>query len=286
MKIILTGQNGFLGTRVYDFLISRRHEVRCIPSELFRGGIDDARRCEISRIFDSFCPDAVIHTAAISDIGVSEKHPEESYIANVKLTEEMGRLASAYRCKLISCSSDQVYSGRRDILLHNESEACEPANVYARHKLEAEGLLAEICPDAVSLRLTWMYDMPLYRKHTNTGFPLLLLRAALEGQCLTFSESSFRGITYVRSVAENMEKALSLPEGVYNFGSENPLNMYSTALSLYETFGLQKRAEEILVKESGDMSSLAIDCSLIKKHGIEFETTCEGFSKMLSDYGA
>ena len=40
----------------------------------------------------------------------------------------------------------------------------------------------------------------------------------------------YRGITYVREAVEQLTQAMKLPGGVYNFGSENDCNMYTTAL--------------------------------------------------------
>lgn len=43
-----------------------------------------------------------------------------------------------------------------------------------------------------------------------------------------------------------MEQAARLPGGVYNYGSENSLSMYDTALALLRALGLEDRAEALL----------------------------------------
>lgn len=284
MNIILTGARGFVGARVLDYLRSCGHSVECIGSEELRGELTGDRYDALIRRFEQAQPDAVIHTAAISDMGCAERDPQASYLANVRLPEIMAELSVRFGCKLISCSSDQVYNGTKHILLHREEENAAPANVYGRHKLEGEQRVAEIAPDAVSLRLTWMYDMPLYRQHTNFGFPLQLMRAAAEDKPMRFSGNHFRGMTYVRTVAENMEKAIALPGGVYNFGSENSLDMYSTALAFCRALGLEARAEKLILPFEEEANSLAMDCSRLRSFGITFETTVEGPVKMMADY--
>ena len=284
MNIILTGPGGFVGVRVLEHLKSAGHSVECVGSEMIRGEITKERYDTLSRLFDEIKPDAVIHTAAISDMGAAERDPEASYLANVRLPEIMAELSSRFGCKLVSCSSDQVYNGTTDVRLHREDEKCAPVNVYGRHKLEGEQRVAEICPDAVSLRLTWMYDIPVYRRHSNVGFPLQLMYSAAMDEVMTFSTSNFRGITYVRSVAENMEKAISLPGGVYNFGSENDLDLYQTALAFFKALGLESRSEKLIRPVEGEMNSLAMDCSRLRAHGITFESTAEGPFKMAADY--
>ena len=284
MNIILTGARGFVGVRALAHLKSAGHNVVCIGSEDLRGEVTGARYDALVRKFDAAQPDAIIHTAAISDMGYAESHPEESYLANVRLPEIMASLAVRFRCKLVSCSSDQVYNGTTEILFHREDEQCAPVNVYGRHKLEGEQRITEIDPTAVSLRLTWMYDLPVYRCHTNMGFPLQLMQNAAEDQVMRFSTSTYRGITYVRSVAENMEKAIGLPGGAYNFGSENELNQYETALAFFRALGLEARAEKLIQPVEGARNSLAMDGSLLRQNGIVFETTAEGPFKMVEDY--
>ena len=65
MKILLTGANGFVGAR-----IRAAAPVICAPS--LRG----AEKEDIDRLIDTVQPDAILHTAAISDIGACAKDPE------------------------------------------------------------------------------------------------------------------------------------------------------------------------------------------------------------------
>ena len=60
-----------------------------------------------------------------------------------------------------------------------------------------------------------------------------------------FSSRQYRGITYVKEVAEKMEKVMQLPGGIYNFGSETTKSMYEITkeFSTVEE-GLKKCAED------------------------------------------
>lgn len=284
MKILLTGARGFVGARVYSQLQTSGHGVFPIGSEMLRGELSGARYDALVRRFEEIRPDAVIHTAAISDMGEAERDPAASFLANVRLPEIMAELSARFGCKLICCSSDQVYNGAPEVRAHREDEPLSPVNTYGRHKLEGEQRVAAACPDAVSLRLTWMYDLPVYRGHSNFGFPLQLFSAAAKDTPRRFSTRVFRGITYLRSVAQQMEKALALPGGVYNFGSENDFDLYQTALACMEALGLSERAKRLILPDEETGTSLAMDTSLLRSHGIVFETTAEGFYKMAADY--
>ena len=100
MKILLTGANGFVGAR-----IRAAAPVICAPS--LRG----AEKEDIDRLIDTVQPDAILHTAAISDIGACAKDPEGSYHANVLVPEYLAKAANG--AKLVLFSSDQVYSGAK-----------------------------------------------------------------------------------------------------------------------------------------------------------------------------
>ena len=99
-------------------------------------------------------------------------------------------------------------------------------------------------PDSVHLRASWMYDLPGYGLPIRGNLPLNLLRAALKGEALRFSRNDHRGVTYVRQVIENLEPAMALPGGVYNFGSGNAENMVCTARQFAETLGIAVQIEE------------------------------------------
>ncbi len=273
--ILLTGVSGFVGARILRQLGDSFRFVT-LPREL----VHSADREGILSAVQRLRPDGVIHTAAISDVGYSQEHPEESYRANVMLTLCLAEAARFVGAKLVSFSSDQVYSGERGNGPFDELLDVHPANVYGRHKLEAERRALEIDPDSVHLRATWMYDLPGYGLPIRGNLLVNLVQAALTGTKLSFSNREYRGITYVRQAVELLVSALELPGGVYNFGSENRLSMYDTAVDFAQALGLRMELEK------GDRQrSLAMDCAKLRKAGISFDDTQAGLRRCLKDYG-
>ena len=176
--------------------------------------------------------------------------------------------------------SDQVYAGVEQSGPLPETIPLKPANVYGQGKLEMEQRVQALCPGAVLLRATWMYDLPGYRLPIRGNLPLNLLRAAQRGESVRFSVRDFRGITYVRQVVTLLEAALTLPGGVYNFGSENAENMVLTARQFAETLGIT-----VDIQEADWARNLAMDCSKLRAQGIVFDTTQAGLTRCLRDYG-
>lgn len=259
MRILVTGPRGFVGARI----------MAAMPA-MGAPSLRDATEDDIRRLVDQTEPDVIIHTAAISDISECAKNPEASHRANVEIPAAIARTG----VKPILFSTDQVYSGCAGEGPYGEEET-GPANLYAAHKLEMERRVLDINPDAVLLRATWMYDMPLYGVPNRGNFLINMLR----GKALAFSAAQHRAVTYVREVALHMEAAMGLPGGVYNYGSENPLTMLETAQWLADALKL-----DIRLRDAGPRHNLWMDCGELERHGIRFKSTVDGLKQCIGDY--
>lgn len=276
-KILLTGATGFVGVRVMQYYKTKYH-ISILPREMLYEGDKNTIRLFAATIK----PDIIIHLAAISDTGICEKRPEDSYIANVLLTETLAQAAKDASAKFILFSSDQVYNGCAFTGPYSETAILKPINIYGQHKLEAEKRALNLLPDAIVLRATWMYDMPLYGFKNRNNFVTNILNAAIQGSNITFSTTQYRSITYVREIVEKMEQTFQLPGGIYNFGSKNKLSVYETATYLADLLGIRNT---IIQKDpSYNPPSLWISCDKIEQFHISFATTAEGLQRCISDY--
>ena len=257
--ILVTGSSGFVGNKIMQTCKD------VIPCPSLRNATED----EIKRIVEESGADTIIHTAAISDTGKSQADPEASYSANVQLPVYLARVAK--NIKLICFSSDQVYNGTDEEGPYTEDMA-NPAGVYARHKLEMEQRVLDITPDAVMLRAEWMYDY--YLKKSNYFMNVL---NAKDSVC--FSSSQYRGLTYVKEVAENMERVALLPGGVYNFGSETTKSMYEITTGFLAALGKNTKAED-----APHRHNLWMNCDKAKSFGIGFSDVTDGLLKCAKDY--
>lgn len=258
--ILVTGANGFVGHKIMQLC---KDAVAC-PS--LRTMSED----EIRRMVEEGGADAIIHTAAISDIGTCQKNPEASYRANVQIPVYLARAARGV--KLICFSSDQVYSALDEEGPYPE-ERVKPANTYAAHKIEMEQRVLDIAPDAVMLRAEWMYDC--YAERSN--YFMNVLRA--EGS-VSFSSRQFRGVTYVKEVAESMENVMRLPGGSYNFGSETTKSMYEITEGFVKAIG-----KSIRIEDAPPGHNLWMDCAKARKLGVDFMSVEDGLRACAGDYG-
>ena len=215
--MLVTGVIGFVGQKI---LQTYKDAIAC-PS--LKGKSAD----EVKRIVIESGADTIIHTAAISDVSACEADADASYMANVQIPLFLAKANK--NIKLVYFSSDQVYGGSEFEGPYTEDMA-RPNNVYARHKLEMEQRVLDINPNAVMLRAEWMYDY--YLKKPNYFMNIINAKDSIG-----FSPLQFRGVTYVKEVAENIKKATFLPGGAYNYGSETEKSIYEITKDFLQTLG-------------------------------------------------
>lgn len=273
-KILITGSSGFLGSRL-AFYLKNRYEL-LLPSH---SELNVSREEAVRAYLEEHRPQAVIHCAALSNTGYCEQHPEESHRVNVQGTVRIAKACKLTGAKLVFMSSDQVYNGTPVLGPLKEEEMLQPVNHYGRHKLEAEQRTLWNLPESVGLRLTWMYDLPDSNMKLNSNLLVNLQKAFNEGNTIKAAIHEYRGVTNVWEVVKNIEKAVSLPGGIYNFGSGNTLNSHSLFLKAAHFMELNDPSDWIIPDEerfSEQPRNLTMDCSLIEKYGIHFNDSVEG----------
>lgn len=234
-KLLITGASGFVGSR---FVERWRNEFEILAPSHAEFNITDAQAVE--RYVTMHAPQAIVHLAALSNTWYCEQHPIESYRVNVEGVCNLAAAAAHNGVKFVFFSSDQVYNGNCESGPLSEDVTVAPENVYGRHKLEAEQRALELCPTAVALRATWMYDSERAGMPVHANFVLNITKAIKERTPLVLPVREYRGITWVRDVVEFLPVTFTLPGGVYNYGAECLMNTYETACCYCEMLvGLQ-----------------------------------------------
>lgn len=260
MKILLTGAHGFVGSRIM------RDCTDVIAAPSLRGLSAE----EIKRIVEESGADAIVHTAAISDIPTCAANPEASYEANVMLPVYLAKAAGSR--KLVCFSSDQVYSGCAEPGPYTEA-IVKPGNLYASQKLEMENRVLDLVPEAVMLRAEWMYDYGPVRDN----YVKIMVDAK---DSVSFCPTQYRGVTYLKEVAANIPATLRMPGGAYNFGSETNQSMFEITKAFAQYLG-----KKLKINESPDRHNLWMDCSKARAYGVDFSSVLDGLKKCADDYG-
>lgn len=283
MKLLITGGSGFLGRRACAYFEKLGWQVFA-PGH---GELDITDEAGVAAWFRENRPQAVIHTAAVSDTGLCQQRPEWSEIINVAGCANLAKACRELGAKLVICSSDQVYFASAVSGPHREEEVCTPGNVYGCQKLRAEEQCLDVLPETVCLRLSWMYARQALPGEHGNFFAMLTAALEDESKPLSWPVYDRRGLTDVQYVIQNMEKALDLPGGVWNFGSENDKNTYATVKVALEEAGLEQAMGRLTPNETAFAASprdISMDQGKLTAAGIVFSTTQAGLRFALEEW--
>ncbi len=149
MRILITGGSGLLG-QYLNIGLSKNHSILTLYNKDIRNcvnfnsaKIDITDRNILEELFNSFNPQVVIHTAAISNPQLAASIDSKIvYKTNVKATQYIAELCSQSKVKLIYTSTDLVYAGYRGSMLKEDSKL-NPVSLYAETKLMGEMKIKE-----------------------------------------------------------------------------------------------------------------------------------------------
>ena len=154
MKVLVTGGAGYIGSHAVRELLAAGHGVvvldnlvkghrTSIPKEtpLVHADIRDAAVLE--QTFSSHAIDAVMHFAAVSEVGESMANPAKYYRDNVAATLSLlESMQAASVRKIVFSSTAAVYGEPECCPIREDARLC-PTNVYGRTKLVIENMLAD-----------------------------------------------------------------------------------------------------------------------------------------------
>ncbi len=130
MKVILTGENSYIGNKTCELLRSFGHDAQCIS---VRNGVDDLNLKGV---------DAVVHCAAIVHKDKKES-TNRYYKVNYELTAELAELAIDSGVKhFVYLSTMAVYGGDAEEI--NSKTVLKPAAPYGKSKHKAEKAVMEL----------------------------------------------------------------------------------------------------------------------------------------------
>lgn len=281
-NMLITGANGFLGARLAGYFAARYQVATPTHAEM-----DLTNPAQVEAVVRQFAPNIVLHCAAVSDVKACEADPVRSQAINVGGTEAVAAACAKIGAKLIFCSSDQIYFGSDGLQMHTEDEPVTPCNVYGRQKLQAEQQALALCPTAVCLRLSWMYDWRTVLPAEHSDLYRTLKDAVQNSKPLAYPVHDYRGITYVGALLQAVEQTFGLPGGVYNFGSENNASTYETVTHFLALLGAEGYPVEQNTKAFADRPrNLTMSLARLCSFGIPLPDTVAGFAQCAAEEAA
>ena len=154
MRVLVTGGAGYIGSVIVARLKARGHDVvvyddlarghaAAVPDgvPLVRGDVRDAAAVRAA-LADGGC-EAVVHMAALAEVGESVAEPERYFSVNLDGTAAVVEATAAAGAGRLVFSSTAAVYGAPERTPIDESDTLGPANPYGETKLAGERLLQE-----------------------------------------------------------------------------------------------------------------------------------------------
>lgn len=232
MKILVTGTEGYIGTRLAPWLRAHGHEVHGLDSGLYRDGclyMDPVGmsfgpgttfkdlRTVTPEDFEGF--DAVIHLAELSNDPLGQNRPEITFKINHEGSVRIATMAKAAGVKrFVYASSCSVYGvGSGDFL--DESAPTNPQTAYAQCKVFVERDVTPLADDKFSV--VFLRNATAYGPSPRMRFDIVLndlcaLAWTKKKIAMVSDGSPWRPIVHIEDICEAMRCAAEAPAEAIN----------------------------------------------------------------------
>ena len=133
MNILITGGNGYVGSKLVLALRKKGHNV-----EIFDKPNDIRNEAELEETIDG--KDIVYHLAALAEIKYTDAHPQETYEVNIVGTDNVARICAEKGVLLNFISTCCIYGNPLEVP-SVEDRLINPSDSYAMTKASGEYLV-------------------------------------------------------------------------------------------------------------------------------------------------
>lgn len=153
MKILITGGKGMLGRTLQKELAE--HEI--VVADLPEWDITDDTGF-VTKVGE-VKPDLIIHCAAMTKVDDCEQKRDLAFKLNEEGSRNVALAAKACGARLFAISTDYVFSGEppKEPWAWSETDIPRPRTVYGASKFAGEQMIQMILPEAVIIRIAWLY---------------------------------------------------------------------------------------------------------------------------------
>ncbi|WP_412469376.1 SDR family oxidoreductase [Pedobacter sp. KLB.chiD] len=184
-RILVTGSNGLLGQKITEkvlgegrvsLIATAKGENRYPVKEGYSyAEMDILHPEQVKAVIEKYRPDAVIHTAAMTNVDICEESKVLCHRLNVEAVATLLSVCEEKNIQLVHLSTDFVFDGADGP--YKEEDAVNPVSYYGQSKVMAEDLIKKSKVNYAILRTILVYGISHDMSRSNI---VLWAKGALE----------------------------------------------------------------------------------------------------------
>jgi len=233
MKILGTGLNGLVGSRIVE-LLKDQYEFESSEVDITN------RNAIIEKIKTSDAP-IVLHLAAKTDVDGCEKDKilgenGDAWRINVEGTRNIVDSCEKNNKKLIYISTDFVFDGSQEV--YKEEDVPNPVNWYAKTKYEGEKIVQNTSIPWIIARLAYPYRTHFAKK----DFVRTLIDKFEKGESLQMVTDHIITPTFIDDVAYALDTLIeNNATGIFHVVGSEFLSPYEAAFKIAHVFDFDQK---------------------------------------------
>jgi dTDP-4-dehydrorhamnose reductase len=244
-RILITGANGMLGQRAVQFYSSRENiellatsvEEKSVFDFVEYTQVDIKDRDNIKKVIYDYCPDFIVHTAAFTNVDLSERLREDAWKINVKGVEYIAEAARTIDAHIIHISTDYIFDGKNGP--YDENAIPDPVGYYGRTKLASENTLRISGTFFTILRTNVLYGIA---QNSRPDFVRWVISSLNNNEEIRIVKDQIGNPTFIDDLVQGINKIIEFRKtGVYNIGGKEFLSRFDFTLRIAEYFNLDKK---------------------------------------------
>ncbi|MEJ7560649.1 MAG: SDR family oxidoreductase [Pedobacter sp.] len=230
--ILVTGSNGLLGQKITERVIQTKQFNLIATSKganrypikegYIYAEMDILDPQQILQVVHKFKPDAIIHTAAMTNVDTSHTQQELAHQLNVVAVATLTEIAAAEGIQFIHLSTDFIFDGAAGP--YDEEAEPNPLSHYGRTKLEGEEIVKESSAQWVIIRTILVYGIVSDMSRSNI---VLWAKGALESKKpINVVNDQWRMPTLAEDLADGCLLAVEKnAQGVFNISGKDMMSV-------------------------------------------------------------
>lgn len=245
-KILVTGINGFVGSRFKDLAGGQFQQTGF--KHRGKKSITD-REYTLKFVKDSGA-DIVLHLAAKTHIDRCEKDRSlgkkgDSWKINVLGTQNIAEACEIYKKHLLFMSSECVFDGKNS--WYKETDMPNPINWYGKTKLEAEKKVRDSGCRYSILRSTLAFGHP---GNYSTDLFKYFADNLKSGKKVSAVNDQFLSLTFIDDLITAISVVLkNKPVGIYHYAGNRCISPFEFALIIARKLHTEKNLEPVTLQE-------------------------------------